>query len=295
MSLTMNNNYPEYMQTYSNVSWDNFIHDKTNFKGTIERHNIHSKELNNDRSIDIYLPPSYKKDPSKSYPVLYMQDGNNLFYPELSFAGVHWQVDSTIEKLVQKGLMQEIIVVGIHNTMGRHYEYTWTEMKFKDNVHGGGGKKYAKFMIDELKPFIDSHYRTLKDRENTAVMGSSLGGLISLYLGFHHPEVFSKLGVISPSLWWGYGAAFKDVDIVKDDLKVWMDMGIREGRYNGKDPQKNIHIENLRIMKTELSKRGYKEGHNLGYVEDKEGLHNEASWAKRFHLPMLFFFGKNAV
>lgn len=292
IELPYNKNYPKYMFKYIEPVLHSLLENKEKLKGKIERHTFHSKELNNERPIDIYLPPNYDKNPDKKYPVLYMHDGNNLFYPEISFAGVHWQVDATIEKLVHRGLIEEVIVVGMHNTMGRHFEYTWTEMKFRDQSQGGGGSKYAKFIVNELKPFIDEKYRTSTRREDTAVMGSSLGGLISLYLGYHYPDIFSKIGVISPSLWWGYGDAFRDVNAVRSDLKIWLDMGIKEGKYNTGD-NKNIHISNLRTLKHELSKRGYQEGINLGYMEDEEGMHNEASWAKRFHFPILFFFGKH--
>ncbi len=280
----------KYFSEYSHITDIN--HD---FKGSIERQYVSSEILKNSRNVDIYLPPTYFKNKDKNYPVIYMNDGNNLFYPEQSFAGVHWAVDSTIENLSHKGLIDEVIVVGIHNTMQRSYEYTWQEMKFRTQSQGGGGSKYAKFIIEELKPFIDQKYRTLKDRNNTAIIGSSLGGLISLYLGINHPETFSKLGVISPSLWWNYGTAIKDADNLRNDMQIWLDMGVNEGKCNcGKcTPQKeDYHLTNLRSLKKLLSEKGFKEGVNLGYFEDEHGSHNESSWARRLHLPLRFFFGK---
>jgi predicted alpha/beta superfamily hydrolase len=267
--------------------------ERNNYEGCIERHPFHSKVLDNDRNIDIYLPPSYYRNQNKTYPVIYMHDGNNLFDPAISFAGVPWQVDKTIEKLAVKGLIEEVIVVGIHNTPSRSYEYTWTPMKFKNQAEGGGGPQYAEFIINELKAFVDAKYRTAKSRQDTAVMGSSLGGLISFYLGLHHSDTFSKIGVISPSFWWGYGEALKDVQNIKPDLKIWMDMGAREGQCSCCNHKKNWHITNLRKMKEKLISKGYKEGQNLGYFEDEEGQHNEYSWGRRFHQPLMFFFGKN--
>lgn len=281
----------KYFSEYSHINNTNH-HD---FKGSIERQHLPSEFLKNSRDIDVYLPPSYNKNPDKSYPVIYMNDGNNLFYPEQSFAGVHWAVDSTIENLSHRGLIDEVIVVGIHNTMQRSYEYTWQEMKFRTKAHGGGGTLYARFILEELKPHIDSKYRTLKDRDNTAIIGSSLGGLISLYLGINHPEAFSKLGVISPSLWWNNGSAIKDSDKLRSDMKIWLDMGVNEGKCNcGKcAPQKeDYHLSNLRALKDSLHQKGFKEGVNLGYYEDEHGSHNESSWARRLHLPLRFFFGK---
>jgi predicted alpha/beta superfamily hydrolase len=285
--------YPYYMPKSSDFGINlNSALEINKYKGSIESHPFHSKVLNNDRGIDLYLPPGYYKNPKKSFPVIYMHDGNNLFDPKIAFAGVPWQADKTIEKLAVKGLIDEVIVVGIHNTIGRHNEYTWTPMKFRDQTEGGSGAKYADFIINELKPFIDKQYRTSKSRNDTAVMGSSLGGLISFHLGLHHPEVFSKIGIISPSFWWGNGEALRDVDKINPDLKIWMDMGAKEGQCSCCNHKKNMHITNLRLMKSALIKKGYKEGQNLGYFEDAEGMHNEYSWAKRFHQPLLFFFGK---
>lgn len=282
--------YPAYIQNYigEDSNFDSVLIQK---KGTIIRHKIKSEFLNNERNIDIYLPPSYKKNKTKNYPVLYMHDGNNLFYPEIAFGGVPWQADITADKLISKSLIQEIIIVGVHNTIGRNFEYTWTEMNFPGGKkEGGGGEKYARFLIEELKPFIDKNYRTSKSRNDTGVMGSSLGGLISFYLGIKHPDVFGKIGVISPSFWWGYGEALRDVKNIQPYLKIWMDMGIREGGNFSR--RKNTHINNLQKMKAELINKGYIEGYNLGYYEDKNGFHNEYSWSKRLHMPFLFFFGK---
>lgn len=291
MDIGIVNNSPEYLTKYYLLGNQLEINNN-DFKGSIDRHDFISEFLKNRRDIDVYLPPSYAKNPNKNYPVIYMHDGNNLFYPELSFAGVHWAVDSTLEKLIKKDLINEVIVVGIHNTPQRSYEYTWQEMKFRENSHGGGGTHYARFIIEELKPFIDKKYRTSKDRNDTAVMGSSLGGLISLYLGINHPEVFSKLGVISPSLWWNYGSALKDIENMKNDIKVWLDMGVNEGKCNCCSHKENHHLNNLRALKYKLSSKGFEEGINLGYFEDIEGQHNEASWSRRLHLPLLFFFGR---
>ena len=258
-------------------------------KGTIVRQYYHSNNLNNGRDIDIYLPPSYNYDLNKRYPVLYMHDGNNLFYPSLSFGGVAWGVDNAIERLVSEDKIEEVIVVGIHNTYSRSYEYTWTPMTCEcHGTQGGGGEKYARFIVEELKSFIDNNFRTLSDRDNTAVMGSSMGGLISLYLGIHYPDVFSKLGLVSTSFWWGMGAPFSDIENISSDLEIWIDMGNNEGFYKGN----NWSLIGARKMREKLLSKGYKEGINLGYHEDDNGYHNEDSWARRVHMPLEFHFSK---
>lgn len=258
-------------------------------KGQIVRNNIRSHHLNNYRDIDIYLPPSYFNS-NKKYPVLYMHDGNNLFHPEIAFAGVPWHVNKTVDKLINTGLIEEIIVVGIHNTIDRNAEYTWTQNIYRNGfTEGGNGSKYARFIVDELKPFIDHHYKTLPDSKNTAVAGSSLGGLISFYMGLYYPHIFSNIGVISPSLWWGHGRAIYDVKTISQNLKIWLDMGTKEsGRINGHD----VNIALAQHFKYELQKNGYYEGYNLAYLEDRGGKHNEKSWGQRLHIPLIFFFGK---
>lgn len=261
------------------------------YKGKIVRQkNFYSRFLNNSRDIDIYLPPTYGRNPNKRYPVLYMHDGNNLFYPSIAFAGVPWKVDSTMDKMINNGLIEEVIVVGIFNTIGRNDEYTWTQMRSYHGVEGGKGDLYAKFIVNELKPFIDRSFNTLSDRNNTAVMGSSLGGLISYYLGLYYPHVFGKIGMVSPSLWWDRGQAFKDIIAIQPNLQIWMDMGTKEGY--SRNVEKNVNIMMVRYMKHQLQQLGYTEGINLGYLEDKGAKHNEYYWGKRLHLPLLFFFGK---
>lgn len=269
---------------------------KKSLVGDIRFHNnMKSKYLDFSRDIIVYLPPGYKKVEHARYPVLYMHDGNNLFDPETSFAGVSWAVNDTVEKLIQEDELNEIIVVGIYNTPARLYEYTWRPMELEKNEeHGGLGKKYARFLVNELKPFIDRKYRTLANQKNTAVMGSSLGGLINFYLACHYGDIFGKVGMISPSFWWGMGEPLKDVTKLPANLKLWMDMGYFEsGSTKIEDIKSSLYM--TRLMKKFLLSHGYEEDKNLVYFEDTEGFHDERSWARRVHRPLLFFFGKNSL
>jgi predicted alpha/beta superfamily hydrolase len=270
----------------------NRVKEKDFIRGSIHRiENFSSNFLNNKRHIDIYLPPSYNFNKSKYYPVIYMHDGNNLFYPSISFAGVPWRVDKTLDMLINNRLIEEVIIVGIFNTIQRDYEYTWTKINFGNKIQGGGGSLYAKFIIEELKQFIDSNFRTLKDRNNTSIIGSSLGGLISFYIGLYYPNIFSKIGIMSPSFWWNYGIAFKDVSNISNNLKIWLDIGTKEGY--ARSISRNMNIMTTRFMRELLINKGYIEGYNLAYFEDKGAKHNEYFWGKRFHLPMIFLFSKN--
>jgi predicted alpha/beta superfamily hydrolase len=182
----------------------------------------------------------------------------------------------------KEGYLKEAIIVGVYNTAERMSEYT----PFPDPKHkGGNGENYARFIVEELKPLIDKKFRTLKDRENTFIGGSSLGGLISLYIGVSRPEVFSGIIAMSPSIWWANGGI---IDwLLKNDIsafagKIWVDMGTREGEEA---------IEFSRKLSETIKKEcpTYK---GLVYKEFSGGTHSEGSWRQRVHLPLKLFIGK---
>ena len=259
-------------------------------RGSIERHYIYSKILKHQRILDIYLPPSYHLNPHKSYPVIYMHDGNNLFYPEIAFAGVPWNVHLTLDRLIAHHLISECIVVGLYNSIGRNNEYTWYPMRFSHRLEGGGGHDYAHFIIQEVIPYLQSRYRIFNHPQQVGVMGSSLGGLISLYLGLYFPHIFGHIGAVSPSLWWGQGRILKDIQGIKNHLKIWLCMGTQEG--GTRRVRDNPNIYQVRRLKQALYHQGFVEGLNLAYLEDRGGHHNEWHWGQRFHLPLMFFFGR---
>ncbi len=261
-------------------------------KGRILRLESSSEYLHNQRGVDLYLPPGYDQSPDQAYPVLYMHDGNNLFFPELAFGGMPWGLDQVLDRLISLKLIQPLIAVGVYNTLGRDSEYTWTAMRGRrGRREGGQGPLYARYLTEELKPKIDRRFRTLTDRLNTAVMGSSLGGLISFYLGLHYPHVFGKIGVVSPSLWWNRGEAMRDAAHFPIGLKVWLDMGTREGIRRSGRVHSNPALAQTRHLKHVLQAQGYREGFDLAYLEDRGALHNEWWWGQRLHLPLMFFFG----
>ena len=169
--------------------------------GDIRAHkSFHSKILNNDREVIVYLPPGYDASKNKRYSVFYMHDGQNLFDGATSFIpGQEWRVDETAERLIAAGKIEPLIVVGVYNTKDRIDEYTpAADAKYK---LGGKADLYGRMLVEELKPFIDSQYRTKHDARHTGLMGSSLGGLASLYLALKYPQVFGRAGVVSPSVW----------------------------------------------------------------------------------------------
>jgi pimeloyl-ACP methyl ester carboxylesterase len=160
---------------------------------------------------------------------------------------------------------------------------------------GGKGKDYAKFIVDEVKPFIDRGYRTQKHRENTAIAGSSLGGLISFYIGWNYPDVFKKIGAVSPSFWWDSGNMIKEVASYsgdKKDLNIWIDAGNAEE--NGDRDNNGVidMVDDAREMVNALNKKGFVTFKDVMYYEATLGKHNEEAWAKRFDQILLYMFGK---
>ena len=234
--------------------------------------NFHSDFLDYDRDIFVWLPPSYSAAPQKRYAVLYMHDGQNLMDPTTSFIGADWQVDETVSRLIRNGRLKEIIIVGIYNTKDRLEEYSDSEK----------GRNYMKFLVEELKPFIDSNYRTIPDARNSAVMGSSMGGLISLLIVWKYPGVFSMAGCMSSSFYYDNEKIFKtigDSGKPKSGIKIYIDHG-EDGLERG---QKMFAL---------LTGMGFLIGTNIDYFYSPGAEHNEAAWAERLERPLLFFFGK---
>ena len=235
---------------------------------------VHSAELGNTRDILVYVPPSYAES-GRHYPVVYMHDGQNLFDATTSFAG-EWNVDETLERIGAAGF--EVIVVAIPN-MGaeRSNEYT----PFADPHRGGGrGDAYLDFLVHTLKPRVDRRFRTRHERTHTGIMGSSLGGLISLYAFFRHPGVFGCAGVMSPALWWANRAIFEVVSAAPQwSGRVYLDIGTAEGRFQ---------VRNARLMVRLLRRTADRPRRNLLYVEDKGAAHHEAAWSARFERAIRF-------
>jgi predicted alpha/beta superfamily hydrolase len=258
--------------------------------GDIRTHHLfHSPELMNARTIMVYLPPGYDDAPDEHYPVLYMHDGNNLFDAKTSAAGVEWGVDETAQRLIGSGRMRKTIIVAIYNTDQRIREYS----PFEDQKFGGGhGDAYLAFIVETLKPFIDKTYRTLPDREETGIAGSSLGGLISLYAVFKHPEVFGSAGVVSPALFWANRKVFTHVRtaITPRPLKIWLDIGTAEGEPAGPVTEFTKAVADCRRLVRTLEAKGYGP-EEVHYEEIEGGRHHELDWADRVDRMLLFLLG----
>ncbi len=246
-------------------------------------------KLGNKRTILVYLPEGYDEDSETRYPVLYMHDGQNLFDAATSYIGVEWNVDETLTRMIVSGRVEPLIVVGIHNTVDRAFEYT----PAPDKARGGGGASlYADFIVNDLKPFIDLNYRTRPGRQHTGVMGSSLGGLVSLFLTWEHPDVFSKVGALSTSYGWAGGQILSYIGgrSVPGGAKVWLDVGTAEDQTDRNGDGVPDSIELHRRMRDILMRKGLSIPGTLRYVEDEGAVHNERAWAARFPRAVEFLF-----
>ena len=169
--------------------------------GQLRKHEgFRSRFLRNQRDLIVYVPPGYDDQPFEKFPILYLHDGQNLFDRATAFGGQDWNVHGAANHVIGTGTVQPLIIVGIYNTgKSRIHEYTPTKAP---KLGGGRADRYGKFLIEEVMPFIQLEYRVAPDPRVTGIGGSSLGGLLSLYLGLQHPQVFGKIAALSPSVWW---------------------------------------------------------------------------------------------
>ena len=235
----------------------------------MEKHTseLWSPQLRNRRRVDVYLPPSYNSA-RRRYAVVYLHDGQNLSDPAIAFGGNTWQLETAIPALASRGL--EAIFVGVHHAgEARLAEYS----PFPDPRHGGGrGARYLSFLRDTLKPRIDAKYRTRKDRDSTITIGSSMGGLISLYAFFTRPSPFGRVGVMSPSAWFGERAILQFIQRARFTRgRVYLDVGTCEGAATLRD---------ARMLARVLRHKGYGRD-TLRYAEAEGHHHTERDWALR--------------
>jgi predicted alpha/beta superfamily hydrolase len=238
------------------------------------------------RDVIVALPPDYFYSKSlecgRRYPVLYLQDGQNLFDPATSFIkGSFWDVQTTADRLIGERAIEPLIIIGVYNTgIERMEEYT----PMRDhNLGGGKANLYGRLLVEELKPWMDRNYRTLDGSAHTGVGGSSLGGLVSLYMGLTWPHVFGRLAVLSPSVWWARGAMLEYVRRTRPEPRprIWLDMGLAEG------PAMIKKCDELHRL---LERRGWRDGAEMRYLRVPGGRHNEDAWAKRVDPFLRFLF-----
>ncbi len=239
------------------------------------------------RDVHVYLPPGYERETFRRYPVLYLQDGQNVF--EKGDLGVGWLVHETADALVEAGRIEPFIVVAVANTAARREEYTPTAIEWKVGdgpISKGGGKAnlYGRFLIEELKPFIDRTYRTRPDAANTALGGASLGGLVSAWLALQHPGVFGGVLAVSPAAWWDNSVIVTKIAALprKAPVRFWVDIGTLEGENA---------VSGARRLRDALAAKGWNRGTDFEYVEQEGGKHDETSWGSRVPGMLTFLYG----
>jgi predicted alpha/beta superfamily hydrolase len=235
---------------------------------------LYSPQLKNWRPLMLYLPPSYSENTLKEYPVLYAQDGQNLFRSETSFNGIEWQMDETLDRLILNGEVQEMVVVGIYHSSERLGEYTPSA----DPEYEGSGKGllYLDFLEETLIPFLQERYRLSRKREDRFLLGSSLGALISFYGAWTRPHLFSGAFCFSGSFWWDPSRFIPQ--LAQSSLNsgglpafFYLDCGIsQDGRSS---TQKLVNF----LQETQKAKQGV----DFYFHLDPQGVHHESSWATR--------------
>ena len=263
------------------LAYTNFLPDESRL---IHHPRFPSAYLSTPRDLIVYLPPGYSESGPR-YPVLYLQDGQNLFDPGTAFGGRHWRCCETADSLIQSGRIGPLIIAGIYNTgVRRVSEYTPT--RDRRIRKGGKGDRYAEMLVREIKPFIDHQYRTRKSAADTGVGGSSLGALVSLQAGLLYPRVFGKMALLSPSVWWDNRSILTLVREYRGRrrARIWLDAGTAEGE-NAQDV-----IDDLHLLRDALIEKGWREPDLLHCQEIAGAGHDEGAWAARFGDVLQFLY-----
>jgi enterochelin esterase-like enzyme len=252
-------------------------------QGQLRKHSaFQSRFLPTPRDLIVYLPPAYDQSSARRFPVLYLQDGQNLFDPATSFVpGMDWHVGQSADELIAAGAIRPLVIVGIYNTGDKRIrEYTPSRDR---KLGGGSADRYGRMLLEEVRPFVQSQYRISEGAANTGIGGSSLGGLLALYLGLKFPQHFGSLAVLSPSLWWNkrWILDFAARRRIKSRPRIWLDSGTDEGGNT---------LDNSRKLRDILVKKGWKTGSDLLFEEIPGGQHNEAAWAQRVGPFLRFLF-----
>lgn len=228
--------------------------------------------LEREHKLRVYLPPGYGENPLRTYPVLYMHDGKNLFFPEEAFLGREWGVDATLTLLDQMNAVDQIVVVAIYS-MDRENDYTLP-----------GYQRYGQSVVEEVKPRIDATFHTKSDPGSTAVMGSSLGGVASFYMAWEWPHIFGTAACLSSTFSSQDNLIERVLTEPKRDIQIYIDSGW---------PGDNYEVS--LAMAVALIERGYEFGRDVMHYAFPLAEHSEPAWRERMHLPLQFFAGLPAV
>jgi predicted alpha/beta superfamily hydrolase len=245
-----------------------------------------SRLIDEKHDFIVYVPPAFNDEPNRFFPVLFLHDGQNLFDPETSYIkGNYWRVGEAADAMIASGEVEPLVIVGIYNNGPKRIdEYTPVEDR---RLGGGKADAYGQMIVDELRPFVARQYRTLLGPENCGMGGSSLGGLVTIYLGMRYSDVFGKLAILSPSVWWRDRVILHYVEQIrqKTGQRIWLDMGTSEGRRA---------LTDVRSLKRLLLKKGWRMGKDLEYREIDGAKHSEYAWADRVGPLLKFLFPRRS-
>jgi len=258
--------------------------------GDLRLHQFRSRIFRNTRYVRVWLPPGYD-DPANAehrYPVLYLNDGQNLFEASTSFTGVEWQVDETADRLIREGVIPPMMIVGLDNAGKDRMREYMPHRSFNPVILRVHGSRYPSFLIKEIMPFVARNYRVAAGPENTGLGGSSLGALISLYTAAVWPGLVGRLLLESPALW----ASNRQIIRQSREVKRWPDrvfLGIGTNELGRKDRNQSV-VDDVRELAGVLRRAGLEENRLRMVIEDG-GTHHESAWARRFPEALAFLFG----
>jgi len=259
--------------------------------GDLRLHQFRSRIFRNTRFLRVWLPPGYDdpQNADRRYPILYLNDGQNLFEPTTSFTGVEWQVDEAAERLIGENVVPPMIIVGIDNAGKDRFREYMPHRSLTPMMLRVQGTRYPDFLTKEVMPFVTRSYRVASGPENTGLGGSSLGALISLYTAAVRPGLFSRLLIESPSLWASNRQMIKESRRIRRwPERVFLAIGTAEA---GREDRDRSTVDDVRELAAILRRAGLDEKRLALLIEDG-ATHHESAWARRFPNALTFLFGQ---
>jgi predicted alpha/beta superfamily hydrolase len=271
---------------------ENAVPGNSRVTGDLRLHEFPSKVFRNTRRLRVWLPPGYEaaKNQGRQYPVLYLNDGQNLFDSATAFNGIEWRVDDAADRLIRQGAVPPLIVIGIDHAQSDRMKEFVPYRSLNPPIPLPQGKHYPIFLVREVMPFVGTRYRIARGPENTGLGGSSLGALISLYTVMARPGIFGRLLLESPSLYVAQRRILRRSQTLRRwPEKVFLAVGTREGGQEDKNQQV---VKDVRTLEEIIRRAGADERRLLVMIEEG-ATHGESAWAKRFPRALEFLFGNN--
>lgn len=262
--------------------------------GDLRIHPFHSRIFGNERFLRVWLPPGYDdaQNAARQFPVLYLNDGQNLFEPATSFNGVEWQVDETADRLIREYMVRPLIIVGIDNAGKDRVREYMPHRSFQPIMLRVQGTRYPSFLIKEVMPFVGRHYRVASGPRNTGLGGSSLGALIALYTVAVSPGIFGRLLLESPSLWAANRQIIRQSRTVRRwPERVFLATGSAEA---GREDRDRSMVDDVQELAAILQRSGLHD-RRLRLVVDQGAPHHESAWARRFPNALSFLFAEGEL